>query len=70
MSTLLPFLLVFIIALAIGVFIGKLLFSAQSQSEKAFLEEKLNNLKEQSQVEKTTLERQLQQIIQNSRQKR
>ena len=64
MSTLLPFLLVFIIALAIGVFIGKLIFSAKSQSEKSFLEEKLNNLKEQSQVEKTTLERQLQQTIQ------
>jgi len=64
MSTLLPFLLVFIIALAIGVFIGKLIFSAQSQSEKAFLDEKLNNLKEQSLAEKTTLERQLQQSIQ------
>ena len=64
MSTLLPFLLVFIIALAIGLFIGKLIFSTQSQSEKTFLEEKLNNLKEQSLVEKTTLERQLQQSIQ------
>ena len=64
MSNLLPFLLVFIIALSIGVFIGKLIFSAKSQSEKAFLEEKLNNLKEQSLVEKTTLERQLQQSIQ------
>ncbi len=64
MSTLLPFLLVFIIALAIGVFLGKLIFSAQSQSEKSFLEEKLNNLKDQSLVEKTTLERQLQQSIQ------
>jgi DNA recombination protein RmuC len=64
MSTLLPFLLVFIIALAIGVFIGKLIFSAKSQSEKAFLEERLSNLKEQSLVEKTTLEKQLQQSIQ------
>ena len=64
MSNLLPFLLVFIIALSIGVFIGKLIFSTKSQSEKAFLEEKLNNLKEQSLVEKTTLERQLQQSIQ------
>lgn len=60
----LPFLLLFIIALAIGIFIGKLIFSAQSQSEKAFLEEKLNNLKEQSLVEKTALEKQLQQTIQ------
>lgn len=64
MSNLLPFLLVFIIALSIGVFIGKLIFSAKSQSEKSILEEKLNNLKEQSLVEKTTLERQLQQSIQ------
>ncbi len=64
MSTLFPFLLVFIIALAIGVFIGKLIFSAQSQSEKALLEEKLNNLKDQSQLDKSTLERQLQQTLQ------
>jgi DNA recombination protein RmuC len=56
--------LVFIIALAIGIFIGKMLFSAKSQSEKAFLEEKFNNLKEQSLVEKTALEKQLQQSIQ------
>ena len=60
----LPFLLLFIIALAVGIFIGKLIFSAKSQSEKAFLEEKLNNLKEQSLVEKGALEKQLQQFIQ------
>ncbi len=64
MSTILPFLLIFIIALAIGVFLGKLIFSAQSQSEKKFLEEKLNNLKEQTAVEKTALEKQLQQTVQ------
>ena len=64
MSNMLPFLLLFIIALAIGVFIGKLIFSAKSQSEKAFLEEKLNSLKEQSQMEKTALEKQLQLAIQ------
>ncbi len=64
MSTLLSFLLLFIIALAIGIFIGKLIFSAKSQSEKTFLEEKLNDLKEQSLVEKTALEKQLQQAIQ------
>jgi len=64
MSNMLPFLLLFIIALAIGVFIGKLIFSAKSQSEKAFLEEKLNSLKEQSQMEKTALEKQLQLTIQ------
>ena len=60
----LPFLLLFIVALAIGIFIGKLIFSAKSQSEKAFLEEKLDTLKEQSLMEKTALEKQLQQTIQ------
>ncbi len=64
MSNMLPFLLLFIVALAVGIFIGKLIFSAKSQSEKAFLEEKLNDSKEQFQIEKTTLERQLQQIHQ------
>ena len=64
MSNMLPFLLLFIIALAIGVFIGKLIFSAKSQSEKVFMEEKLNSLKEQSQMEKTALEKQLQLTIQ------
>jgi DNA recombination protein RmuC len=64
MSNMLPFLILFIVALTIGVFIGKLLFSAKSQSEKTFLEEKLNDLKEQSQIEKNSLDKQLQQIIQ------
>lgn len=64
MSNMLPFLLLFIIALAIGVFIGKLIFSAKSQSEKVFMEEKLNSLKEQSQMEKTALEKQIQLTIQ------
>lgn len=64
MSNMLPFLLLFIVALAIGIFIGKLIFSAKSQSEKAFLEEKLDTLKEQSLMEKTALEKQLQQTIQ------
>jgi DNA recombination protein RmuC len=59
-----PFLLLFIIALAVGIFIGKLIFSAKSQSEKAFLEEKLSNLREQSLIEKAALEKQLQQTIQ------
>ncbi len=61
MSNLFPFLLLFIVALAIGVFIGKLIFSAKSQSEKDFLEEKLNDLKEQSLVERTAFDKQLQQ---------
>lgn len=60
----LPFLLLFIVALAIGVFIGKLLFSAKSLSEKTFLEEKLNDLKEQYLIEKTALDKQLQQTNQ------
>lgn len=64
MPTLFPFLLLFTIALAIGIFIGKLIFSAKSQSEKVFLEEKLNNLKEQSQIEKSNFEKQLLQSIQ------
>jgi DNA recombination protein RmuC len=64
MSNMLPFLLLFIIALAIGIFIGKLIFSAKSQSEKVFMEEKLNSLKEQSQMEKAALDKQLQQTLQ------
>ena len=63
MSTMLPFLMLFIVALAIGVFIGKLLFSAKSQSEKSFLEEKLNNIKEQFQMEKSDWDTKLKQII-------
>nr|WP_294776225.1 DNA recombination protein RmuC [uncultured Flavobacterium sp.] len=37
----------FVVALAIGIFLGKKLFSAQSQSEKASLEEKINGLLQQ-----------------------
>ncbi|HSN48328.1 MAG TPA: DNA recombination protein RmuC [Flavobacterium sp.] len=65
MSNMLPFLILFIVALAVGIFMGKLIFSAKSQSEKVFLEERLNDFKEQFQIEKTTLERQLQQSIQD-----
>lgn len=64
MSNVFSLLLIFIVALAIGIFIGKLLFSAKSQSEKAFLEEKLNALKEQSLIEKAALDKQLQNAIQ------
>jgi DNA recombination protein RmuC len=66
MSTILPLLLVFIIALSIGIFIGKLIFSAQFQSEKVSLEEKLialntqfNQQKEQFLLDKNTFEKQL-----------
>lgn len=37
----------FIIALAIGIFLGKIIFSANAKSEKAGLEEKLNGLLQQ-----------------------
>jgi DNA recombination protein RmuC len=60
------FLVVFIIALAIGLFLGKQLFSANSKSEKASLEEKINGLfsqinqqKEQAQLERNNAEKQL-----------
>lgn len=39
--------LTFIIALAIGIFIGKIIFSANSKTEKASLEEKINGLLQQ-----------------------
>ena len=58
--------LAFIIALTIGIFIGKILFSAKSLSEKASLEEKsngllsqINQLKEQFQNERNQFEKQL-----------
>ncbi len=63
MSNVFSLLLIFIVALAIGVFIGKLLFSTKSQSEKAFIEEKLYTLKVQSAIEKTALDKQLQKTI-------
>jgi len=66
MSNMLPFLLIFCVALVIGVFIGKLIFSARFLSEKISLEEKLiaftsqfNQLKEQTLVDKITFEKQL-----------
>ena len=66
MLTVLPLLLVFIIALAIGVYIGKLIFSARFQSEKISLEEKLiamntqfNQHKEQFLLDKIAFEKQL-----------
>lgn len=66
MTAVLPILVVFIIALAIGIFLGKLLFTANSKSEKATLEEKnngllsqINQMKEQVQVDRTDFEKQL-----------
>ena len=59
----------FIIALAVGIFIGKLLFSAQSQSEKSGLEERINGLlnqmeqlKVQFQTERNQFEKSLAQL--------
>ncbi|HEY1194768.1 DNA recombination protein RmuC [Flavobacterium sp.] len=63
----LPFLLGFIIALFIGIYLGKLLSTSKNQSEKAILEEKLNALssqlhmqKEQFESEKNNFQKQLQ----------
>ena len=57
-------LVTFIVALAIGIFIGKLLFTAKSQSEKSSLEERINGLlnqieqlKAQFQTERNHLEK-------------
>lgn len=66
MPTIISFLLIFIIALALGFIIGKMLLSARFQAEKSGLEEKLNGLntqlnqhKEQIINEKTAFEKQL-----------
>ena len=65
MFAVLPFLVVFIIALAIGIFLGKQLFSASSKLEKASLVEKSNGLlsqidqlKDQFQNERNQFEKQ------------
>ena len=58
------FISLFSVALAIGIFIGKLIFSTKVQAEKLVLEEKLNSLKDQFLIEKTGLENQLQQTNQ------
>jgi len=67
MSATITFLLIFIIALAIGMFIGKLIFSSKSNSEKLILEEKIigltttiNDLKIQIVNDKSSLEKQIQ----------
>ncbi|SFF26613.1 DNA recombination protein RmuC [Flavobacterium xueshanense] len=69
MSDMFPFLLIFIVALAIGIFMGKLIFSARFQSEKISLEEKLiaftsqfNQLKEQFTADKSIFEKRLENI--------
>ena len=71
MFELFSFLLVFIVALALGLFIGKLLFSARFESQKISLEEKINaaqhllqQQKEQATIDKTAFEKQLQNSLQ------
>ncbi len=69
MNTFLPFLLIFITALAIGVWIGKLLFSAKAKGEKIGLEEKIlaltqqySQLKEQVNKEQLQFEKRIEDI--------
>jgi len=66
MSNTLPFLLIFIVALGIGIYIGKLLFVARFQLEKSSLEEKLitlnaqfNQQREHLMIDKMGFEKQL-----------
>jgi DNA recombination protein RmuC len=63
----LPFLLAFVVALFLGIYLGRMLFSAKFQSEKISLEERLNAnsnqlqlQKEQSENEKRNFEKALQ----------
>ena len=52
MQDLLPFLFIFIIALFLGIYLGKILFSAKFQSEKVGLEERFNASQNQLQLQK------------------
>lgn len=52
----LPLLLAFVIALFLGIYLGKLLFSARAQSEKVSLEERLNANANQMQLQKEQFE--------------
>ena len=66
MSQTLLVLAAFIIALGIGIFIGKILFSAKSQSEKSGLEERINGLLgqiEQLKIQFQTERNQLEKIV-------
>ncbi|KQB42997.1 DNA recombination protein RmuC [Flavobacterium aquidurense] len=53
----LPWLLAFVVALILGVYLGKLLFVTRSQSEKVSLEERLNANINQLQLQKEQFER-------------
>jgi DNA recombination protein RmuC len=60
MTDSLSVLLTFIIALAIGIFLGKIIFSANAKSYKAGLEEKLNGLLQQIEQFKSQLNQTIQ----------
>lgn len=51
-----PFLLAFVVALFLGIYLGRMLFSAKFQSEKVSLEERLNANSNQLQVQKEQFE--------------
>lgn len=75
MSDSMVFIILFVVALFVGVFIGRLLFRASANSEKLILEEKINgfskeieNHREQFRLQKQDFENQLQQIV-NEREK-
>jgi DNA anti-recombination protein RmuC len=53
----LPYLVAFVVALFLGVFLGKLLFSARFQSDKISLEERLSAATNQLQLQKEQFER-------------
>lgn len=53
----LPFILIFIIALFLGIYLGKLLFSAKSQAEKVSLNERLTAMANQMELQKEQFEK-------------
>ena len=56
MSDYLPFLLGFVVALFVGIYLGKMLSGSKFQSEKAIAEERLNALNSQMQIQKEQFE--------------
>ncbi|MGZ9676443.1 DNA recombination protein RmuC [Flavobacterium sp. GNP001] len=75
MTNLLTFLIVFIVALGIGIFIGKLLFTAHAKGEKISLEEKIlaltqqySQVKEQASAEQLQFEKRIE-VISNEKER-
>ncbi len=64
MNTVFSFLFLFCVALAIGIYIGKLLFTSNSKAEKSFADEKNQIQLQQFQSEKNNLEQQIQKLNQ------